>query len=103
MAFVPQYLDMLSQMYGEMEMWAKKRFEVKAGAMISAANKSTISTACANIKSGHDSLLALVADDAGDGSTSSAKAAAPKTGPVTDHSALLNTLDDLKGVFQWNL
>lgn len=101
MAFLPQYLDQLTEMYGGMEMWNKKRFEVKAGAMISAANKSTIQAACKSINDGHQSLLALIADDAGT-STSSAKAAAPKTEPEPFHLAL-ETIDQIKGALQWNL
>jgi len=101
MAFLPQYLDMLSEMYGEMEMWAKKRFEVKAGAMISAANKATIKAACEQIKSGHEALSALVADDAGM-STSSAEAVETKSEPVIDHSALSSKIDALKGQLVWN-
>ena len=41
-AFLPDYLDMMESYYGGMETWAKKRLEVKAGAVISAENKETI-------------------------------------------------------------
>jgi HK97 family phage prohead protease len=105
LASYPAYLDMLVGTYGEMECWNKKRFEMKSGRMISAANKESIQTACDHTKSCQDILLALIADEAGEddtSTTSKAKAASePKTEPV-DHSALSTQIDELKGVLQWN-
>jgi hypothetical protein len=105
MAYYPAYLDMLSEMYGGMETWNAKRFETKAGKKISAATKEQIQSACDHAKSTNDILLALLAEEAGDekSTTPEVKAAAePKSEPV-DHSALISQIDNLKGVFQWNL
>jgi hypothetical protein len=89
MAYLPMYLDMLTEIYGDMEMWGRKRLETKAGRTISAATKSTITEAHEHMKSACDLLLALVGDEAGDGSTSSDdKAAKNKPEPVEDHSAV---------------
>ena len=101
MAFIPAYLDMLTEMYGGMEMWNQKRFEVKAGAMISAANKATIQAACKSISDGHQALLALVTDDAGT-TTSSEKAADPAKPEPVSHSAISQKIDELKGILAWN-
>ena len=94
--FFPAYLDALGEAYGPMETWSKQRFEIKAGAMFSAANKKSMTAALEKIKGGHDDLLALFAEEAGDDSTSSEKAAKPPDAPLVpaedksepdDHSA----------------
>jgi hypothetical protein len=87
MAYLPQYIDMLSEKYGDVETWAAKARETKAGAAISAANKDKISSACDTIKGGVDSLLALLEDKAG-ATTLATKAAEPQPEPATkSHSA----------------
>lgn len=100
MAYFPMYLDMLAEEYGAMETWSQARFETKEGRKISAATKETIKTACEQIKSGHEALVALMAEDAGEDdttetksapspSTSLASAATPKSGPEDQlHSAI---------------
>jgi len=104
--FIPDYLDMLTETYGAMETWNQKRFEKKAGRMISAASKDTLMTACSQIKSGHDAILALAQDEADEEDATSkgkptpqitppAQAAETKSEPVEDHSAI-----DVKGVFE---
>lgn len=87
LAYLPNYIDMLAEYYGEVETWAAKRHETKAGAMISAANTETIKSACESIKSGHDSLVALLGGKAG-ATTLQTKAADPQPEPENeDHSA----------------
>jgi Escherichia/Staphylococcus phage prohead protease len=106
MAYLPNYLDMLTEMYGGMELWAAKRFETKEGRKISAATLETIKSACAQIDAGHKALLALVEEDAGGEvsetkaapATSSDPAAAPKSEPALNHSALITKIRELKGV-----
>ncbi len=105
MAYYPAYLDMLTEQYGGMELWNAKRFETKAGKKISAATKEQIQSACDHSKSANDILLALLADEAGeaDSTTSKAKAAIEIKSEPVDHSALKSKINELKGVFQWNL
>lgn len=108
MAYYPAFLDMLGEMYGPMESWNDKRFETKEGRTISAATKESIRSACAQIESGHKTLLALVADDAGDdGTTLEAKAgpdstssdgAAPKTAPEKDHAAAESLIGTIRAL-----
>ncbi len=101
LAYYPAYLDMLTEAYGGMEMWAAKRLEVKAGATFSAANKQAIRSACESILSGHNTLAALIAEEAGadeKATTPEAKAAAPKSEPEQDHSAANKILDVLEGM-----
>ncbi len=94
MAYYPAYLDMLTEMYGGMETWAAKRLEVKSGRVISAANKDKIQSVV-------DTLLALIAEEAGasdDAATSDAKAAAKKSEPAQDHSAEAQFLEGLESL-----
>lgn len=104
MAYYPAYLDMLAEMYGDMETWNAKRLETKSGRKISAATKETMKSACDSIKSGHDSLLALLADDADDADenksavTSTTKAADPKPEPAEDHSAAESLIGDIRAL-----
>ena len=110
MAYIPLWLDCLSEMYGGVEMWAAKRLEHKAGAAFSAANKTSIQTHCANVKDycsnmsdSADSILALLDGDAGTGksaATPPTQAAAPKTEPVPDHSAAQQLLTELKSLLK---
>lgn len=106
MGYFPAFLDLLAETYGAMETWSRKRMERKAGAKWSAADKEAMSAACDMIKSGHDSLRALFDDEAGKAATSieagtgatSESKAAPKTEPVTDHSAAKSLIEGLRSL-----
>lgn len=109
MAYVPAYVDMLTEMYGDLETWNKKRLETKAGAEFSAANKQTIQTHCASIKEAAESVLALFDEKAGAATTSKEagaattlqkKAAEPKPEPAKDHSALSDLISQAKDSFK---
>jgi hypothetical protein len=88
--FFPTYIDAVAKYYG-METYSAKESEVKdrflkAGATISAATAEKIRAACDQIRSGHDSLLALLEGKAGP-STLSTKAAESTPEPAAeDHS-----------------
>lgn len=97
MSYLPAYIDMLTEYYGDMETWAQKRMETKAGATFSAANKQTIKSACDSILSGHSALIALVAEEAGT-STSETKAADLKTEPEPRHSAAESLIDSMRSL-----
>lgn len=105
MAFIPAYLDALTEMYGQMETWNQKRFETKAGRKISAATKETVQSAADHAKSANDILLALLDDEADAdsetdyGATSKSRAAreTKSSEPVPDHSAA-KILDDLRSL-----
>lgn len=98
LAFWPDYLDTLQANYGPMETWSRDQFELKAGATISAANKTKIQSVRDHIKSADEILAALVPDEAGN-ATSEEKAAANKSEP-DDHSAaqalLSKTIEEIK-------
>lgn len=101
MAYLPTYLDFIEEEYGGMEIWNKKRIEVKQGATFSAATKSAMQTACSMIKSGHDSLLALVSAEAGTATSDEKAAKSEKSEPEVDHSAaetLSKSLDGLRAL-----
>jgi HK97 family phage prohead protease len=105
-AYLPAYLDMLTETYGSMETWSKKRFETKEGRTISAATKEKLSTAHMHTKSASDILSALYADEADDLQpvTSQEKAAGEvKSEPVViDHSAISELLSEAKESYRWN-
>lgn len=99
-AYFPAYIDMLAEMFGDMETYNAKRMERKAGAKWSAADKETMKSACdmidnghAMVKSGNDSIRALFDTEAGT-STSDTKAA-PKTEPAACHSAIESVIGSL--------
>jgi hypothetical protein len=114
-AYFPAYLDMLAEMYGDMETWSAKRLETKSGRKFSAATKQAMQDACAQIKSGHEALLALMDDEADDDeSTLDGKAgkspvtsqpgAARETKSEPDqlHSAAIaSQIELLKENFEW--
>lgn len=112
LAYVPAYLDMLAERYGDLEMWAaNRRLEVKAGRMISNANVTTIQTAHGHMKSAMDLLypLTVIDAEAGDeeddsGITSKAAAGPPETpkpAPVVpDHSAIEGLIDQMKALYR---
>lgn len=100
--FFPQYLDVLEARWGPMENWSQEEIEKKAGAVLSAANKTLISSALGKIKTGHDDLRALVAEGAEEDEkqlTPEEQQAAEKSDdppePVQDHSAAKSTLDEI--------
>jgi HK97 family phage prohead protease len=102
MAYLPAYIDAMTEMYGGMEMWEAHQHETKAGAVISSANADKIKSACEQIKGGHDSLLTLVETKAGI-ATLEAQAVEqePKPEPEVDHSAfksLIDQIDQIKGL-----
>lgn len=111
MAYVPAYVDLLTEFYGDLETWNKKRMEVKAGAKWSAADKQAMKSACEQIKGGHDLLLALFDEEADKSATTSTeagatvttekKAAEPKPEPVEDHSALSELISQSKELYSW--
>lgn len=103
MAYLPMYVDMLTEYYGDLETWSAKRLETKAGKKISAATKSSLTAAHEQIKSATDILAALLADeaDARDDDTSKAKAAAIQTEPV-NHSAIDQKAFDKFKEITWN-
>ncbi len=97
-AYVPQYLDMLAERYGAVETWAAKHLETKAGRMISAANATTIQSACEHMMEAHKVMSALIAEEAGaeKATTPEVKAADEKPEPVTHSAAKI--LDALEGM-----
>lgn len=86
LAFLPAYIDMLTEYYGDMETWAAKRLEMKANGLSAAAIKERI--------------LALFADDAGtpDGAATSPAKAAPKPEPAPDHSAAVKLIEKMRAL-----
>lgn len=101
LAYLPNYIDMLTQYYGDVETWAAKRHEQKAGAAISASNAEKIRAACEMITSGRDNLLALVEGKAGETTLSTKAADEPKPEPVSDdHSATERLIEEIKAALQ---
>jgi HK97 family phage prohead protease len=101
MAYFPAFIAAYSDMYG----MKARTLETKTGRTLSAATKKSIISACDQIKAGHESLLALLSDDADDGGksaaiTSPASAASDKSEPA-DHSAITDAIENLKGAFKW--
>lgn len=107
MAYIPAYIDMLGARYGDLEMWAKTKFEKKSGREFSAANLKSMKTAHQKITSGNEmaaegckDLSALWDDEADedlleeveDTSKSRAAIETKKPEPVVDHSALVDRL-----------
>jgi len=69
MEYLPAYLDMLTEYYGDLETWsAKRKLETKEGRVISSDNMGKLSTALEHMKSAHD-VLSGVLDSGGYGST----------------------------------
>lgn len=103
MAYIPAYIDMLTEMYGGMEMWNQARIELKSGKKISAATKEKIKSAHSSVSDAADTLFALLDDEAGadEETTSGEKAAADKSEPVSDHSAAAQ-IQQLKDIATWN-
>jgi HK97 family phage prohead protease len=96
MEYIPQYLDVLTEMYGlDIKSWSAQH-ETKSGRRLSAATKSSLSEAHEHMKSAIDLMATLMDDEAGeidgeddpDDATSKATAvAATKSEPDALHSA----------------
>lgn len=108
-AWFPLYLDCMTQRYGPMETWSDKRFETKEGRKISTATMSSMKSACEQIKSGHDTLLALMTDEAEEKGTTlehkaapvltlPAGAAAAKSEPEEIHSAAESLIGNIRAL-----
>jgi uncharacterized protein len=107
MAYVPAYIDLMAEYYGDLETWAKSRLETKSGRTISAATKTTLTTAHDHLKSATDILSALIEPEADcdpdgddtncDTDTSDEKAATHKTEPV-DHSAAQTLVEEIRSL-----
>jgi len=107
MAYVPAYIDLMAEYYGDLETWAKSRIETKSGRTISAATKTTLSTAHDHLKSATDILSALISPEADcdpdgedtncDADTSDEKAATHKSEPV-DHSAAQTLIESIRSL-----
>jgi len=106
LAYLPAYLDYLTEAYGDMNTMSAgqietKRMERKAGRTISAATKTTLTTAHDHMKSATDLLSALISPEADDSATSDEEAAKAaliaeeKARAGTDHSAALTTADSI--------
>ncbi len=107
MAYLPDFLDMLAEQYGGMEMMAAKTtLEQKSGRMISQANMNSMKTALDHMTSAHDLISALVDSGAGDATTAKAAGtsttpesqAANEPEPVPDHSAIVTRIDELRAL-----
>lgn len=108
LAYLPAYIDFLTEEYGDMQTMSQaqietKRMEHKAGRKISAATKKTLATAHDHMKSATDLLSALLEDEAAteddsSAGTSAAKAAAPKTEPDPLHSAAQTLITNMRSL-----
>lgn len=91
-AFFPVYLDTLTELYGDMEMWSAREPEIKArlakaGAMFSAPNKKAIKDICDVIMGAHTDLSALISTEAVDDTSKEGAAALEKKTEPESHSA----------------
>lgn len=99
MEYLPQYLDLLSEMYGfDIKSWREKR-ETKEGRKLSTATKGSMAEAHEHMKSAVDIMAALLDDEAGEeedddesaeskeATLKAAAAAATKSEPEDLHSA----------------
>ena len=107
MEYLPQYLDLLAEMYGlDTKEWAGKH-ETKEGRKLSTATKDSLSKCHGHMKSAFDLLDALLGDEAGedvedDSEDATSKAAAaiqPKSEPEFDHSAA-ESLKELRALLR---
>jgi HK97 family phage prohead protease len=104
MAFIPAYIDYLTEQYGEYNStYGHAPAETKAGRKISAATKKQISEAHEHVKSAQDLLIALIDDEADDDEedddTSEEKAALKtKPEPEIDHSAAQTLITSIRSL-----
>jgi HK97 family phage prohead protease len=109
LAFLPLYIDYLTEQYGDMETMSREEIEKKSGREFSAANMKTLKEAHDHVKSLDDIFGALFDDTADDEddldksapATAEAKAATTIAEPVQNHSALNKILSKAKENFQW--
>lgn len=96
-AWLPQYIDLMAENAGGMEIWSKRNIETKAGRVISAANRAKLQTAM-------DTISALLAEEAVEADTSDTKAATlnGQAAPIIDHPAIAAQLKKLTEVTKWN-
>jgi HK97 family phage prohead protease len=110
LAYLPLYIDYLTERYGDMETMSADEIETKqrkAGREFSAANMKTLKEAHGHVKSLDDIFGALFADPADEeddedksaAATAEAKAATTIPEPV-DHSAVTKILDEIKGLIK---
>lgn len=72
MDYVPQYLDLMAELYGmDTKSWSAKR-ETKEGRKLSAATKGSLGDAHEHMKSATDIMATLLEDEAGDDATDDA-------------------------------
>lgn len=101
--------DSCQAMSGGMEGKSARRREFKEGRMFSAANKEKMSAACEQIKSGHDTLRALLDDEAGTDDDEAKRAAAATSAPgaaretkqsepARGHSAAESLIGDIRAL-----
>lgn len=115
MAYVPAYIDMLANYYGDVETWAKAAFETKSGRKFSAATMATMKSAHQKMTAGHEmaadgckDLSALWDDEADEDpleeveDTSKSRAATKtKTEPVNHSAATLALLEKTTKEIVW--
>ena len=93
--FLPEWLDMMSRVYGmDTKQWKAQR-EAKAGRRHSAADRAAVQNAI-------DTLSALITEEAGETTSEGSAAGDTKSEPVIDHSAISSLLTKAKETFQWN-
>lgn len=111
LAFLPLYIDYLTETYGDMETMSRAEIEKKSGREFSAANMKTLKEAHGHVKSLDDIFGALFADTADEeddldksaAATAEAKAATTIPEPDKDHSAIEPKIQELKGLLTWKL
>lgn len=105
MEYFPQYLDVLSEIYGlDIKSWKGKR-ETKEGRKLSAATKGSLGEAHEHMKSAVDILAALMDEEAGeddesdDATSKSAAARQTKSEPDELHS-VAQSLDSMRALLR---
>lgn len=97
MAYLPDFLDLLAQMYGGFEVMSKARNEIKSGRTISAATRESLQSAHDHAKSCMENIKALLDSEAG--SSTSEKEAAAKPEPAReDHSAAETLIEEIRSL-----
>jgi HK97 family phage prohead protease len=112
LAYLPLYIDYLTEEYGDMETMSRGEMEKKAGREFSAANMKTLKEAHDHVKSLNDIFGTLLDDPADDEDedeedksadvTGETKAAPTIPEPEKDHSETCKLLDDIKALVQEN-
>lgn len=81
MDYLPQYLDLMAEYYGDFKSWQDSRHEKKSGAEFSSANKTKIRDIADKFRGSLDELIALVEDKADDAEDGKATLSDGKAGP----------------------